>query len=95
MDIPAVAIRWTVALMNKAFVELALDFAELDRRAAGEALSRVELLIADELAAFREFYPERDGIERIDFLLAAVLDEISAFVEETREAVKRGRDPLE
>jgi hypothetical protein len=89
-----IGVRWAIALMHRAFGELAIDFAAHDRQAAFTALSRIELLIADELAAFREFYPERDGIEIVDATLAAVLDEIGSFIEESREAVKRGRtDP--
>jgi hypothetical protein len=95
MNHSGVGVRWAISLMNKAFIELALDFADIDRRAAITALSRVELLVADELAAFREKNPERDGSDDIDFTLAAVLDEIGLFVEESRDAVKRGRKPPE
>lgn len=88
----AVGQRMAINLIGDAFRMLAVDFSTVDREGALAALARIELMIADALTDFRE--KSGEGIRVYDETFAAIIETISALVEESREAVKRGRaDP--
>jgi len=79
-------------LVARAFCELALDFAALDRTAALAALARIELTIADALADFRLQNPE-GTLAEYDDAFYAMLDTVSTLVEDARDAVQSPGKP--
>jgi len=90
IDGRSVGERMAINLMGDVFSALAVDFATVDREAALKALGRIELSIADVLTDFRQKTSE--GIGEYDAAFDAMLETISALVENARDAVQsRGK----
>jgi hypothetical protein len=79
----SVALRWSIALMSRAFRDLAVSFAAIDGPIAAAAIQRIEADIAINLRAFREKPPE--GITR-GIINAAMLEIVPPLREMTQGA---------
>jgi len=90
-DVSLVLAAWSLTMMRRAFGDLAVSFASVDRGAADKAMHAIEVLVAAELTALRDKPPK--GIVVPIEALKEIAGNFREMTQSARNAIQQAAKP--